>query len=167
MKADRKEMEASGREIHIIEFMAGLDVQLIDGQEVLRERLKLIPDGWRKFRLAVRTVETVLGGIYDTLPTKTLLHMQRLCKNGEVIIRPKPAIKMPDDVQIVGTDDLKLLVNKVMTAECAVCLRNAGDQKKCALRKAMMRIAPPRELKNGGLCMYADVANECKLGEYI
>lgn len=43
MNNDRKEMEANGREIHSIEFLAGLDARLIQGQETLRVRLKLIP----------------------------------------------------------------------------------------------------------------------------
>ena len=46
-------MEANAREIHTIEFLAGLDAQLVEGQENLRDRLRLIPNGWRDFRLAV------------------------------------------------------------------------------------------------------------------
>ena len=114
-------MEANAREIHVIEFLAGLDAQLIKGQEILRDRLGLIPDGWRKFRLAVSTTEKVLDSIYETLPARTLKHMDRLCQCGEIIIRPKPMIKMPDDVQIVTNDDLKLLINKVVAALGAIC----------------------------------------------
>ena len=142
MNTDRKEMEANGREIHIIEFLAGLDAQLIQGQDILRERLKLIPGGWRRFRLAVMTTQRLLDEIYATLPMRTLRHMQRLCENGQVIIRPKPMIKMPDDVQIVQADDLRMLINTAMAAECAICLRDAREQKGCALRKALSNIAP-------------------------
>ena len=38
-------MEANAREIHVIEFLAGLDAQLIKGQGILKDRLALIPDG--------------------------------------------------------------------------------------------------------------------------
>lgn len=44
-------MEAHGKEIKNIEFLAGLDAQLIQGQEILKERLLTIPNGWRNFRL--------------------------------------------------------------------------------------------------------------------
>lgn len=74
-----KQMDANAREIHTIEFLAGLDAQLTSGQEHLRERLQSIPGGWRNYRLAVTTTQRVLDAIYETLPTKTLKHMMRLC----------------------------------------------------------------------------------------
>lgn len=40
-----KQMDANAREIHTIEFLAGLDAQLTSGQEHLRERLQSIPGG--------------------------------------------------------------------------------------------------------------------------
>ena len=160
-------MEANAREIHNIEFLAGLDAQLIQGQEILRDRLALIPNGWRNFRLAVSTTQKVLDAVYETLPLKTLRHMDRLCKCGEVIIRPRPAIKMPDDVQIVLADDLRLLINMIVAQECAMCLKAPPEQKSCKLRKALQNIAPTAEVYKNGLCSYVDVAAAHKLGEYI
>lgn len=160
-------MPANAREIHIIEFLAGLDAQLIQGQEILRDRLALVPDGWRKFRLAVTTTEKVLGGIYETLPLKTLKHMDRLCQCGQVIIRPRPLVKMPDDVQIVPADDLRLIINMIVAQECAMCLKSPPEQKGCKLRKALEIIAPTAEVYRNGLCSYVDVAAAHKLGEYI
>lgn len=40
-------METNAREVHSIEFLAGLDAQLQLGQETLKERLQTIPGGWR------------------------------------------------------------------------------------------------------------------------
>ena len=160
-------MDANAREIHNIEFLAGLDAQLIQGQEILRDRLALIPNGWRNFRLAVSTTQKVLDAIYETLPLKILRHMDRLCKCGEVIIRPRPAIKMPDDVQIVLADDLRLLINMIVAQECAMCLKAPPEQKSCKLRKALQNVAPTAEVYKNGLCSYVDVAAAHKLGEYI
>ena len=122
-------MPANAREIHIIEFLAGLDAQLMQGQEILRDRLALVPDGWRKFRLAVTTTEKVLDGIYETLPMKTLKHMDRLCQCGQVIVRPRPLVKMPDDVQIVPADDLRLIINMIVAQECAMCLKSPPSRR--------------------------------------
>lgn len=160
-------MPANAREIHIIEFLAGLDAQLMQGQEILRDRLALVPDGWRKFRLAVTTTEKVLDGIYETLPMKTLKHMDRLCQCGQVIVRPRPLVKMPDDVQIVPADDLRLIINMIVAQECAMCLKSPPEQKGCKLRKALEIIAPTAEVYRNGLCSYVDVAAAHKLGEYI
>lgn len=160
-------MDASGKEIKNIEFLAGLDAQLIQGQEILKDRLALIPNGWRNFRLAVTTTQKVLDGIYETLPVKILRHMDRLCQCGHVIIRPRPMIKMPDDVQIVMSDDLRMLINTAMMHECAMCLKAPPEQKSCKLRKALQNIAPTEKIHHNGLCSYTDVVTAHKLGNYI
>lgn len=97
---------ANGRERAIIEYLAALDAQLIAHQDVLRERLKLIPNGWRQWRLMTATANNLLTAIYDTLPTKTLLYMQRLCTYGEVLVRLKPAARTPEQI-VASEDDLR------------------------------------------------------------
>ena len=159
--------EANSREIRTIEYLAGLDKQLVDGQQHLKERLQSIPNGWRDFRLAAKATERVLDAIYETIPDKTKLHMMRIGECGQVIIRPNPAIKLPGDVQMVMIDDLLMLVNSTIAAECAVCLKDAREQKKCKLRKALMNITPPTKVPESGLCVYADVAAQNELGKYI
>lgn len=160
-------MEANSREIHNIEYLACLDARLADGEKILEKRLRAIPNGWRNFRLAFTTVEKLLKQIYLTLPDKTVMHFDKMYQFSEVVIRPKPAIKLPDDVQFVNTDDLRLLINLAIKHECAVCLRDAREQKKCKLRKALMHIAPPAELLADGLYNYVYVASENEYGEYI
>lgn len=134
MQEQKKEplpiLNANARELHIIEFVAGLHAQVKQGEEILRARLAEIPGGWRDWRTASGRIQKTMDGIYQTLPTKTLKHMQRLCDCGEVVIRPKPMIKMPDDVQIVLKDDLKLMINRVISAECAMCVKDGREQKK-------------------------------------
>lgn len=161
-------IRANANEVHIIEFLAGLDCQLQHGQEVLKDRLQTIPNGWRNFRLAVKTTEKVLDSVYATLPTNTLMHMRRLCSNGEVVIRPKPLFRRPDDdVQIVTNADMKVLINYTIAAECAMCVKNLADQKACKLRDVLENVAPTAKVHSNGLCAYTDVASGNPLGEYI
>ena len=167
MDAKTKIMEPNAREIHCIEFLAGLDAQLAQGQNILRERLKLIPNGWRNFRLAASTTQKVLDGIYDTLPVKTLKHMDRLCQCGQIVIRPKPLIKMPDDAQIVLTEDLRMLINLVVGSECQICVKTPQEQKGCRLRKTLANIAPTEDVRRDGRCSYLDVVAGNELGKYI
>lgn len=164
---EEKRMDANAREIHVIEFLAGLDAQLIEGQEHLKERLMAIPGGWRNFRLAVTTTERVLDALYETLPTKTLRHMTRLHECGEIVIRKKPLIPLPDDTQIVGNEDLKVLINSAVGNECAICVKERGEQRSCRLRGALKLIAPTAALNRDGSCEYRDVAAGNELGEYI
>lgn len=160
-------MEPNSREVHAIEFLAGLDNQLASNQDALRPRLEKIPNGWRDYRLAVTRTEKVLDAVYETLPDKTLRHMERLCLHGEVVIRPKPLIKMPDDVQIVPTEDLRMLINSAMQSECAICVKDCREQKKCRLRKALSTIAPANNVTADGLCPYTNVVAKCEYGQYI
>ena len=167
MKEQLPKIPANAREIHNIEFLAGLDAQLFQGQKILEPRLRQIPNAWRNFRLVVSLTEKILDGVYATLPPRTLQHMDKLARFGQIIIRPKPLIKMPDDVQIVQNDDLKLLVNTAISAECAMCLKDAQRQKKCKLRRALENIVPTEAVHENGLCAYTDVAAGNALGEYI
>lgn len=156
---------ASGRERAIIEYLAALDAQLIAHQDTLRERLKLIPNGWRQWRLLTVTVNNLLVAIYDTLPAKTLLHMQRLCTHGEVLVRLKPASRTPEQV-VSSEDDLREIINAAMAAECAVCLKDERQIKGCKLRRALMNIVPPDEFAPHG-CEYRNVALQNDYRDYI
>ena len=158
---------ANAREIHIIEYIACLDQQLNVAQGILEDGLRKIPNGWRNFRLAQATTEKVVDAIYGTLPEKTIRHMQGLNQHGEVVIRKKPMVPLGDDAQFVLPEDLKVLINTSIAAECAMCLRNKQEQKKCKLRRALQDIAPTEALAHDGLCPCTYVAAGNKLGEYI
>lgn len=154
-------------ELHAIEYLAIMDNNLALGKEKLHERLSTIPNGWRDFCLAQKTTERVLDRIYETLPAKTLKHIVNLYKNGEIIIRPKPAIKRTDGVQIVLDEDLSLLINTVIADECAMCVRSAAEQKQCRLRRVLENIAPTEAMHKNGLCTYVDVATDNAMGDYM
>lgn len=158
-------VEPNAKELHVVEFIAGLDCQLIHGESRLEERLKLVPDAWRQYRIARTAMGKALAAIYQTLPIKQLRHMQNLCTYGEVIVRPRGAVRC-DDVQIVPTPELKFLINKVIESECAMCVKDSREQRRCKLRRALMLIAPPQEVKKDG-CNYLDVVAGNDLGDYI
>ena len=160
-------MDANSREVHAIEFLAGLDAQLTANEQYLKARLQTIPNAWRNYRLARRMSEMVIDAVYATLPEKTMRHMARLCAIGEIVIRPKPALTRGAYYQAVDNEDLKFLINRAMEGCCAICLKNPAESKGCAMRKALMRVAPPETLRGDGICDYRDVAARCEMGEYI
>lgn len=167
MNEETNIIPVDARELHSIEFLAGLDAQLIKGQDTLKDRLSKIPGGWRNYRLGVKMVEKTLDEVYKTIPVKTLKHMRNLALYGEIVIRKKPMIKMPDDVQIVQTVDLKYILNRLLAAECAICVKNHADQKGCKLRKALENIAPSSKKMQNGHCPYIDVVLNNELEDYI
>ena len=157
--------ELNGRESSSIEYLAALDSQLAIAETTLQERLKTVPDAWRQFRITRSAMEKVLNALYSTVPNKMLIHMQKLALSGECIIRPRPVVKIKG-LQTVPEDELKDIINIVISGKCAFCLDDARTAKKCKLRKALMMIAPPGEIGNAD-CPYSVVATSNELGEYI
>lgn len=156
---------ANAKELHAIEIIAALDCQLNDYEAHVKDRLQSVPDAWRQYRLARSGMKNAVESIYETLPIKTLIHMQRLCDHGEAIIRLKGATKT-DDVQFVPTEGLKMLVNIAMQNECSICMKDERAQRKCKLRKQLMLMTPPDVINPRG-CSYKDVAMSNDLGDYI
>lgn len=152
--------EATSREIKSIELIAALDARLTNDQVYLTERLRSVPDLYRQWRIAQTATEKVIDGLYSTLIPKTLLRMQRSYESGEVVIRPKSSLNKLTDSTIVLTEDLNKLVRVVVGEQCAMCLKDKGDIRKCELRKALMNVCPPSEKFDGFLCEYAKLRME-------
>lgn len=155
----------NGNELYGIEILAALDAQLNERIKYLEARLKSVPDLYRQYRIAQTAVGKVVDGLYTTVPQKTLIHMQKLCASGEIVIRQKPAVRY-DDVRFALMSDLKDIANVVVANECAICLRDAREQRKCKLRKAMERVMPVDKVHEDG-CQYRAVAESHEYGEYI
>lgn len=155
----------NGREMSAIEYMAALDSQLLKHQTTLKDRLSSIPNGWRDYRLLISLMGRLLERLYSTLPVKTLLRLEAMCKNGEVVIRLHPPSRTPEYVLVLDTD-LQLLINTAMAAECAICLKEGPEIKKCPLRKALDGIAPAYE-EPGTMCAYQAVTLESEYGKYV
>lgn len=163
--AGREVKPLTGREMAVIEYLAAVDSKIVEAGEALRPRLKTVPYGWRQWRLMASTISRLLVALYDTMPMKNLRHMENICAHGEVLIRMRPAVRVPEYL-LVNENDLRLLVNKAMGAECAVCIRDGREIDRCPLRKAMLPIAPPMDEPATG-CGYRDVAMDAPLEDYV
>lgn len=158
--------ETTLHELRAIDYICAFDMQMLISEEPIKERLKSFPDGWRQFRIMRAASEKVVTGLLDTLDRKTMLHITRMLKNGEVIVRPKPIIQ-DKELQFVDDKDLRVLINSAMESRCSFCMKDYCEMKHCDLRKSLMTIAPPEELMKDGSCPYRNVALNSKLGEYI
>lgn len=154
-------------ELHMIEYIGCLDMQIYKGGPILEDRLKKIPNGWRDFRLVSSVLEKLVGKIYETLPDKTMRHILHLTDKGEVVIRPKPMVKLQEKTQFLTDEDLNMLVNTAISAECAMCVRDGREQKKCKLRRTLENVAPTEAVHEKGLCAYVHVAAGNPLGDYV
>lgn len=158
--------DISGPELRGIEYLAALDARLIEYAKPLEERLRKTPDGWRNYRLAMTCMEKAIDAVYASVDDETRIHMRNLAESSEVIIRPTVRA-VEKNLQTVSAEHLKILVNTSMASECAVCLKEGTDVRKCALRKALMFTAPPTRIPEKGRCPYAEIALCHDLGKYM
>lgn len=157
---DIERTAATAREIKSIELIAALDTRLATDQGYLNDRLRSVPDLYRQWRIAQVAIEKVIDGLYKTLLPDAMLRMRKTYESGEVVIRPKSTLNKLTDSTIVLTKDINQLVKVVVNEQCAMCLKDKGDIRKCELRKALMNVCPPSEKFDGFLCEYAKLRME-------
>ena len=151
--------------MRVIEYLAAMDSKIVESGDAMRNRLRDIPNGWRQWRLMASTLSRLLAQLYDLMPIKNLHHIQNIRAHGEVLIRMQPASRVPQ-YTLVNEDDLRILVNTSMAAECAICLKDGKEIDRCPLRRAMLSIAPPYDDPPTG-CGYRDVALASEYGKYM
>ena len=156
----------TGRELKCVEYLVAMESRVWECGEALRERLRLVPNGWRQFRLLCTVLDGLLEDIYPTVPLKGRLYLQNIMKHGEVLIRYVPTSR-PPEWKMVKDEDLAVIINTAMAAECAICLKSGSEIRKCALRRAMEDIAPPANGHPAGRCGYTDVTLSNEYGDYM
>lgn len=160
MMADRSDMNA--KEIHGVEFLAALSGQMDKNCRILKPRLQAIPNGWRQYRLIESTLHKLLGDMYQTMTVKSLQRIQNMMRHGEVKINIAPIERHALGYVTVHEKDLALIVTAAMQGECAMCIKDGDDVKKCQMRKALWEMLPPDEIPRFG-CPYRENAMEgCK-----
>lgn len=158
--AERTDMNA--KELNGIEFLAALSGQMDKHCMILKPRLKAIPNAWRQYRLIESALHRLLGDMYQTLTVKSLQRIKNMMQYGEVKIAIAPIERHALGYVTVHEKDLALVVTTAMQGECAMCIKDGDDVKRCPLRKALWEMMPPDEVPRFG-CPFRDNAMEgCK-----
>ena len=155
-----------GKELKCVEYLVGMESRIAESGDALRDRLRLIPNGWRNFRLIFATLDRLLTDLYDTLPLKSRQYLRNIIQDGEILIRFTPVSRSPE-WRLIRDDDLAVIVNLAMASECAICLKQGREAKKCELRKALENMAPPHDGHPAGGCGYQNVVAGAELGQYL
>ena len=138
-----KEPDAEGRysvsyrEYQAIRALFGTQNSLIFAQKDLEQRLKVVPDGWRDFRLVYSVLEKLLTRLLKTVPSQKLLTMKRELENTYCEVKMKGAVGPVegDLLRVVRQEDLEKIVDSAMEMNCYMCER--CDYKKCPLYQAI------------------------------
>lgn len=157
-KQTLQELPVNGREMRSIEFLHAFERELETAEKTMEQRLRAIPDGWRRFRLVRTQTRYILNAVYDTMPATKLWALMRTVETGELIMRPKPITKMPNEM-IVRADDVSLICEAVIEHECSLCVKAGKEIKCCPLRQAMQRMATPYDVPRSG-CEYAAYSHQ-------
>lgn len=128
----------SHREYQAIRALFGSQNSLINAQKDLENRIRVIPDGWRDFRLVYSVLEKLLTKLLRTVPSQKLLSMKRELKDTYCEVKVKGAAGQTlegDLLRVVPQQDLETVVNAAMDFRCFACDR--CDYKKCRLYQAI------------------------------
>lgn len=152
----------TSRETKSIELIAALDARLTNDRKYLEDRLRMVPDLYRQWRIAETAAAKVVDGLYDTLPPKTMMRMRRLYESGEIVIRPRGGMNKDSDSTVALKEDISRLARTVCESECAMCIKTGRDIKKCKLRETLLRVSPPPEVftDDTSLCEYTTIWDE-------
>lgn len=158
------------KKINSYEMDAILYLGLLDGRlkldgETLEKRLRAIPDAWRQYRIAQTAMDKTIGYLYDSVPQSQLRHLRTTIQNSTVQIKPR-GVTPPPQSMIIGEDILRLLVTETMVANCALCLADPNEVRKCRIRKALTTITPPDTYPKGNTCPYREITLHNDLGDY-
>lgn len=113
---------------------------------------------WREWRLAHTLLLKSSNALVDSLTDDDLRWEQRLIQNAKVSIDMPGPLTRPD-YMIVDTRDMMLIGAIAGSHECALCVRQGKDVKRCRLRDALMRVSPlpDGEELGGGYCEFVRV----------
>ena len=131
--------------------LMGLDtlLQSIDKYaDPLKERMKQDRFALRGLRSAKTSLARAIKAVSGTIETENLAYIQQNGHRFEIVIRERQALKDPLWMYS-KLDDLKMVLKYAMRAECEMCLREAGEVKRCELRKAMIQMVDEPEVDFG------------------
>lgn len=128
------------------------------GAKALERRLRTTPTGWKMFRQAFGLLDKMFPQLEDTIPDRQLVQINQTIKNGEVVVKLRRAGKYDDDWNVVRAETLAVAVGYAMRGECALCVKDRADIKRCQLRKTIDELCPPNTFETMG-CIYRDLAH--------
>lgn len=78
----------------------------------------------------------------STMPLKRLEYYEKMAREAQIVIDFPGAVKK-DRWLLVSVRDLAAVTEAAMRGECAMCIREGREIRRCALHEAMLSYAPP------------------------
>lgn len=120
-------------------------------QDDLKKRLECIPDGVKRFRLALGGLRSVANDIIGTISVQQAKHIRNTMNDMELRLVPKLT---PVSVNLIFTKDEAKELMDCAREMCVACTEDADSCRKCRLYK-VMETHVPLESYNGLICPYS------------
>lgn len=134
----------AGKEYQALLRMFAAKSSLLEIDPVLWDRMGLVKNARRDFRLAIALLEKVSEAILSTIPTNKLLSMRR--ELGAVRVRiqigPDAAPQGADQVIYVREDAFLRLLDQIVGMHCLLCDKTGRDVKRCEWLKVIEDCLP-------------------------
>ncbi len=166
--SEEKQMPNQRENIFLQDIMV-LRNDLVRYSESVHARLVPYPGAWRDLRLMLHLVRKLQTILLDTLPDKKVAQLQNIALHGKFFIElPGPLWK--NRFVCIDEKSLSALMQAAMEGECAICLREGRDVKRCPLRAALIATVPPEKILDNHQvmgCEYRDIGGALVRGENV
>lgn len=153
---DDERVPAGGKELRSIQ-MLGLWENVLELYEPdIMDRLKMVPNGLRQYRMIRACLKKLVDLIFTTLPNSTIARIAQSMQALEMRLQPRAV--NTKEYFVVNYRDFVTLVQAVDDGACRMCLGEAETARKCEIRRILMDHIPPIEGTGHGLseCPYSD-----------
>ncbi len=124
------------REYETMRYLYGV-IDALARENFLEERLKLVPGGWRDFKMMQAKAKTLFDRLLTTIPFKKLLSMRAELTHTECHVSLNRAAK-ENGLSLVETEKLWKLVEKCAGMDCVFCEKSAAEGRKCEIFNVCM-----------------------------
>jgi hypothetical protein len=127
----------SNPEYQALRALFGAKNALEQTSKDIERRVRLIPGGWRDFRMLVAVLDRLLAAVLRTVPQKKLLAIRAELSRTicEVHMQGVTSPKDDDLLTVVPQGALERVINEAVSFRCFGCER--CDYKRCELFKAV------------------------------
>ena len=124
---------------------------------------------WRDIRLLLTLVDRIQGAMLETMPESRNEYYGNYAKWGHYELRIDGPVR--NARQLLVTDmHLAAICEAAMENACIMCMKEGQEIGRCALREALLEVAPPTEIRTNEKwreCEYRDAAGRLVLGEEV
>lgn len=131
------------------------------GDMVIKPRIRHIPGAWRNYKSGLALMGRAMNAALQTVPDDQFNRISTLFDYAEITLDlPKASVNgRGGSVLAVDSAQLMALVYYAMRNECAICLKEGGEAKRCELYAALKGCYEPETWDTYG-CPWRDTIIE-------